>query len=279
MSDARLTVLIANHNTAPFLGLSLWALDELTESPFVVYVHDDGSDPDDLEALAELERRHAAVQVFHRPSELRGSYAHGDAVDFMMSQVRTPYVALIDADCTPLMRGWDSYLIGRLDETTKLVGSRLGEGWSGNKAIDFPLPFLVMIETETYRELGISALPGEDTRLQDTCWQWRPKYLDAGYRGETLRSENMRLDPQPPFEGVTCAVYYTHDGALLGSHFGRGSNPVAKFRRGGGTAKMLARRLPGARAAAVHRWTRHRDRWLSVCRSVVEREATAAATR
>jgi glycosyltransferase involved in cell wall biosynthesis len=267
---AALTVLIANHNTSAFLEVAIPALDELTENPLTVLVHDDGSDPRDLEALAVLERRHPAVRVFHRPSSLSGSYAHGDAVDFMVPQVETPYTAILDADCTPLMRGWDGYLIGRLDETTKIVGSRLGEGWSGNKPIDFPLPFLALFETETYRRLGISAKPGEDPAERDTCWQWRPRYLEAGYRGETLLSVNTRLDPRPPFEQVHCAAYYTQDGRLLGSHFGRGSNPAAKWGRRRGLRRHNAQ---------AREWARQRDLWLEVCRAQIAREAPQTGLR
>src|SRR4051812_30074537 len=70
--DKSLTVLIANHNTSGFLELSVPALHELTEPPFTVLVHDDGSDPDDLDKLAALESRHPAVSVIHRPSQKRG---------------------------------------------------------------------------------------------------------------------------------------------------------------------------------------------------------------
>lgn len=267
-----LTVLIANHNTSPFLEVSLLALHELSVLPFTVLVNDDGSSSADLEALARLEARYPAVRVFHRPASLGGSRAHGDAMDFLTAQVTTPYTAILDADCTPLMRGWDSYLVGRLDETTKIVGSTLGEGWSGNKPIDFPLPFLALFETETYRRLGISALPGEDPAVQDTCWQWRPKYLEAGYRGETLRSVNTRLEPAPPFEDVVCGVYYTVDGRVLGSHFGRGSNPSGKRRAGG-----LLRRFGGARAAR-REWSRQRDEWKRICLTAIRDQAAAPAT-
>lgn len=266
------TVLIANHNTSEFLEVSLLALHELSERRFKVVVHDDGSEPDDLEKLAALEERYPAVTVFHRPSASAGSRAHGEAVDFMFAQVTTPYTALLDADCTPLMRGWDTYLIGRLDERTKIVGSTLGEGWSGNKPIDFPLPFLALWETETYRRLGISALPGDDPSVQDTCWQWRPKYLEAGYRGETLRSVNTRLEPAEPFEDVVCAVYYTHDERLLASHFGRGSNPVGKRHRRNRIQAVLRRR-----DAAERDWMAQRDRWREICCDLVRRGAGSAA--
>lgn len=265
------SILIANHNTAAFLAVSLRAIHALTTNPFTVLVNDDGSDSADLTALHTLERNYPDVHVWHRPSRAGGSTAHGEALDFLMSHVETPYTAVLDADCTPLMRSWDDYLINRLDEQTRIIGSRLGEGWSGNKPIDFPLPFLVLFDTGTYRDLGISALPENPSAGRDTCWQWRPKYLGAGYRGETLKSVNTRLTPVPPFDNVQCAVYYTHEGCLIGSHFGRGSNPAGKRPAHHRFLKSLARRaLAEPDETSV---SNQRERWLQTCREVIDAAA------
>jgi hypothetical protein len=273
-----LTVLIANHNTSKFLEVSLKALGLLTESPLTVLVHDGGSRPDDVDGLRVVARSHPNVHLHERSTGLVGSYAHGDAMNFLMEQVETPYAAIVDADCMPLVRGWDTYLITRLDERTKIVGSSVGEGWRGNRPIDFPMPFLALFETATYRQLGINALPGSDTRVQDTCWEWRPKYLDAGYRGECLRSENMRLNPAGAFEHVHCAVYYTHDGRLLGSHFGRGSNPTAKLLSRRTRVASLVDRIAG-RDRALDHWVEQRDRWLAKCEEIIQSEAAREPER
>jgi hypothetical protein len=183
--------------------------------------------------------------------------------------VRTPYTAVFDADCTPLLEGWDEYLIGELDGTTKVVGSTLGEGWSGNKPTDFPLPFLALFETDSYRELGISALPADRSKGQDTCWEWREKYLAAGYRGKTLESVNTRFIPREPFEDVICGLYYTDDGRLIGSHFGRGSNPAGRSPRAGGRLQRLLRRRPAADPAA------DLAAWKRTCLDLIERQAAS----
>jgi glycosyltransferase involved in cell wall biosynthesis len=267
-----LSVLIANHNTSGFLDVSLRALEALTHRPFVVLVNDDGSDPADVERLELLARRHDSVRVFHRPAEGGGSQAHGEALDFLTAKVRTPWTAVLDADCTPLLQGWDEYLIGELDGTTKVVGSALGEGWSGNKPTDFPLPFLALFETDTYRELGISALPADRSKGQDTCWEWREKHLAAGYRGKCLESVNTRFTPREPFAHVVCGLYYTDDGRLIGSHFGRGSNPAARRPRAGGGLRGLFRR--GARAAAPSP-AEDLAAWKRTCLDLIERQAAA----
>jgi glycosyltransferase involved in cell wall biosynthesis len=269
-----LTVVIANHNTAGFLEVSLRALEALTRRPFQVLVNDDGSDAADIERLESLARRHEFVQLFHRPAEGGGSQAHGEALDFLIAKVRTPWTAVLDADCTPLLEGWDEYLIGQLDGTTKVVGSALGEGWSGNKPTDFPLPFLALFETDTYRELGISALPADRSKGQDTCWEWREKHLAAGYRGKCLESVNTRFTPREPFADVICGLYYTDDGRLIGSHFGRGSNPAARDLPARGRLRRRLRRRPAA--GALQPSAGDFAEWTRICLELIRREAPQA---
>ena len=275
MDSAGVTVVIANHNTAPFLAVSLRALRELTETPYTVLVSDDGSEPADLALLDELDAAHDEVTVLRRRPTRSGSGAHAEALDFLRSRVETAYTAVLDADCTPLMRGWDTYLIGRLGDRVKIVGSTLGEGWSGRKPIDFPLPFMAMLETAPYRELGISALPRDIEAGEDTCWEWRPKYRAAGYDGAVVRSQNTRLTPEGPFADVPCAVYYADDGRVLGSHFGRGANPAGK-RQGRGVIGGLLTRVRGD-DARVAQWRAQRERWIATCHALIDEHAPARA--
>jgi glycosyltransferase involved in cell wall biosynthesis len=275
--NKQLTVLIANHNTSGFLELSLHAIHELTASSVAVLVHDDGSDAGDVEALRELVERYPEVRVFERPPSQRGgSFAHGEALDFLFGHVESEYAAVLDADCTPLMRGWDEYLIGQLDERTKIVGSRLGEGGAINKPNDFPLPFLALFESETYRRLGISALPEDPAKGRDSCWEWRAKYTASGYSGKTLHSINTRYTPEGPFRDVVCGVYSTDDGRVIGSHFGRGSNPVGKRSALPRRVDDALRRL-GVTWVFKREWRRQRDRWKEVCRQLIDEQAATPA--
>jgi glycosyltransferase involved in cell wall biosynthesis len=271
-----LSVLIANHNSSAFLELSLFAMRELTAGSYQVLISDDGSRPDEVAQLEALVAGDASARLFHRPPEPRGgSWAHAAALDFLAEQVDTPYTAVLDADCTPLLLGWDSYLIDQLDDTTKIIGSSLGESWSGDKPTDFPSPFLALFETETYRRLGISAMPEEPTSLRDSCWQWRPKYLDAGYRGKTLRVVNTRYEPFPPFEGLACGIYFGDDGRIVGSHFGRGSSPTGKRSlRFSARVDRLLRRV-GAQRVLAREWEQQRDRWREVCLGVIREQSAA----
>ena len=152
----------------------------------------------------------------------------------------------------------------------KIVGSTLGEGWSGNKPTDFPLPFLALFETETYRTLGISALPRDRSKGEDTCWQWRAKLQAAGYQGKTLESVNTRFEPREPFGDVICGLYYTRDGRLIGSHFGRGSNPAARSPRDRSRLPRVFRRSPGA-----GEWERDLAEWKRICMELIDEQASA----
>jgi Glycosyl transferase family 2 len=270
----RLSVLVANHNSSVFLELSLFAMRELTEGSYQVLITDDGSRPDDVARLEALVAGDGSTRLFHRPPEPRGgSWAHAAALDFLMEQVDTPFTAVLDADCTPLRLGWDSYLIDQLDESTKVIGSSLGEGWSGDKPTDFPSPFLALFETETYRRLGISAMPEEPTSVRDSCWQWRPKYLEAGYRGKTLRVVNTRYDPFPPFEALACGIYFGDDGSIVGSHFGRGSSPTGKRSlRFSPRVDRLLRRV-GAQRVLAREWEQQRDRWREICLRLIREQS------
>jgi glycosyltransferase involved in cell wall biosynthesis len=269
LAEPELTIAIANHNTSFFLELSLHAIHTLTERPFRVLVNDDGSDSDDVRALEALVARYDDVELLERRAERGGSYAHAEALDHLIGRSQTSYTAVLDADCTPLMRGWDTYLIAQLGERVKIAGSTLGEGWSGNKPIDFPLPFMALFETATYKRLGISALPRNIAAAEDTAWEWRAKLRAAGYDGKVLRSQNTRLDASGPFAKVVCAVYYTDDGRIIGSHLGRGSNPSAKGAGRRGPLARLLRRGDAARTAAA---LADRDRWRAICLELIEAE-------
>ena len=271
-----LSVLIANHNTSRFLEVSLQALHALTRRPFEVLINDDGSEHGDVASLDALAARFPAVRIFHRPSQKGGSMAHGEALDSLFERVTTPYTAVLDADCTPLMAGWDEYLIGELSDSVKIVGSTLGAGWSGNKQIDFPLPFLALFETRTYRALGISALPADRSQGQDTCWEWREKFLAAGYRGITLESVNTRFESREPFAHVICGLYYTDDGRLIGSHFGRGSNPAGRTLGGRRRIRRLLGRGRAAPRGQLQASEGDVDEWRRVCLELIAEQGAEA---
>jgi glycosyltransferase involved in cell wall biosynthesis len=262
-----LTILITTHNTSDFLTGSLPAIKALTESPHQILINDDGSDERNVALLKEFEKRYSNVRVFfQKKCPQAPSYAHAVALDFLISQTHSPYTAVLDSDCMPLLKGWDKYLIGRLNSKVKMIGSTRGEGWNGLKPIEFPAQFLVLFETETYKRLGITNMPRDISKGEDTCWEWGPKLTQAGYELECLRSENTRFYKEGRFSKLRVAEYYTVDGKLIGSHFGRGTNPRSKF--------FLKNRILNRISLALHwsslQWKWQRRIWLDICHDIVQ---------
>ena len=67
-------------------------------------------------------------------------------------------------------------------------------------------------------------MPG-DGFGKDTCWQWKQKMTDAGYKGTVLTGFNTRYYKEGRFGSILgVAEYFTPDDELIACHFGRGSS-------------------------------------------------------
>jgi hypothetical protein len=144
------------------------------------------------------------------------------------------------------------------------VGTSLPKGRSCLKPYDFPFQFAVLFETETYKRLGISCMPREVEKGEDTCWQWKPKFIQGGYEGKTLITKNTRDYKQGPFgDLVGVEEYYTDDGELIASHFGRGSS--------GGAAKYLKHLKIPFVAGCLRRYysSIERKEWINRCHKII----------
>lgn len=262
-------ILITNFNTSDFVALSLHALDKLTQGKFNVLINDNGSDDRNLVKLKELEKKYNFVKVFYKKSDRSGSWAHAEALDFLISESDAEYTVILDSDCMPLLKGWDDYLIRMLSGNVKIAGSPLSEGRSGSKPADFPFQFLVVFDTRTYRSLNISTGPLDVNKGKDTCWEWKPKFTSAGYAGSILRTKCTRDFKGGPFKNVICAEYYTDDGKLIGSHFGRGSS--------GGISKHKNRWFLGTSFVSklmiqcIAR--KERKEWMRICRKIIDQQS------
>ncbi len=267
-----LSVLITNFNTAQFVKLSLYALQRLTVHPYVVLINDNGSKPADIAALKRLAAAYPNVELILRQSRYtQASFAHAEALDLLIQRVNTPYTVVLDSDCAFLLRGWDQELIGSLTETVKIVGTPLQQGASGRKPHDFPFQFAVLFDTDIYHTLRISCMPRDLKQGEDTCWEWKPKFLAAGYAGKVLTARHTRYHKDGPFGHLICAEYYTDDGRLIASHFGRGSS--------GGVNKYLKRPLwrrlePGLTWFRQMKGWQETRSWMRTCRRIIDAQAT-----
>ncbi len=259
-----LSILITNYNTLDFVRLSLFAIEKLTSNPYVILINDNGSRASEITALKKVASENSSIKLFLRRTELTGSPAHAKALDLMVENVQTPYTVILDSDCTFLMQGWDQYMINCINDNVKIVGSPLAQGRSCKKPDDFPFQFAVLFETETYKKLNISCMPRNIEKGEDTCWQWKPKFLEAGYSANALITKNTR-----DFKGITFGDligienYYTCNDDLIASHFGRGSS--------GGAAKFLKwLKIPVfSRYIKKYYGSFEKKKWLDRCHKII----------
>ncbi len=266
INTTELCIVITNFNTSNFIELSLYAIDKLTRRKCQVLINDNGSDARNLKKLNALQRRYDFVKVFYRKTDKSGSWAHAEALDFLIGESRAKYTVILDSDSTPLLKGWDDYMVGMISGNVKIAGSPLSKSRSANKPADFPFQFFVIFDTQSYKSLDISCRPGDITNGKDTCWEWRPKFTNAGYAGKILDAKCTRDFKNGPFRDVICMEYYTDNGKLIASHFGRGST--------GGLAKHKNRWF--LKIFSVSRYIikyiarREKIRWINICRRIID---------
>ncbi|MBN1457802.1 MAG: glycosyltransferase [Sedimentisphaerales bacterium] len=223
-----LSIIITNYNTLDFVKLSLTAIKKLTKNTYQVLINDNGSGPFEIAKLKKIAAREPKVNAFFRKSTRSGSYAHAEAVDLMIEKADTKYIVVLDSDCTFLLKNWDQRLIDQINDKVKIAGTPMAKGRNLNKPDDFPFQFAVLFETETYKNLNISCMPRNIAKGEDTCWQWKPKFTEAGYSGKILIAKNTRDFNQGPFGDLTgIEDFFTDEDELIASHFGRGSSSGA----------------------------------------------------
>jgi len=226
MVEPFITVVTVNYNTSDFIELMLYALRKLTFNSYKVLICDNGSKGRDILQLVKTTKENKNVEIVFRQQNGPGSKAHSEALDVLIGMVNTKYTVTFDSDCTFLLKNWDEKLIEKIDNEVKVVGSTCPQGRCGQRIGGgaFPLPFAALLETDVYKKLGISCVSGDVKKGEDTCWQWKSKFLEAGYSGKVLTAKNTRDFKDIVFSGLTGVEnYYTDKGELIASHFGRGS--------------------------------------------------------
>lgn len=269
MENPKIEILIVNYNSSAFINLSLYALEHLTKSSYRVHVLDNGSCSRDFRNLLRICGQYkSTASVYRKETRLRGSEAHGTALNDLVKLVKgTPYFCILDADATWLRRHWDEFLIERLTNQVPVYGTQA----AGNKEKDFPLMYAILFRTKEFDELQIDFRPEPTNPCRDTGWQIREQYLGAGYKGGLIQYRNTRQQKDGPFRGVLCAEYYLEDcDSIFASHFGRGSTlGAAKY--GWGSEKYFVHHIPGLSGLAKRlQGLRDRKRWIAICRSIID---------
>lgn len=263
------SVLIVNFNSSDFIEISLYAISKLTKNYWKAYILDNGSKIKDYKKLEKIIENYDNVILERWETNLRGSIAHGTGLNYLVSKVDTPYFSVLDADATWLMKEWDKILISKIDDRVKVIGTEA----SGNKPKDFPLMYAIFFETETFRKLNIDFRPRNVSNLEDTGWEIREKYLEAGYEGLTLKYKNTRTYKKGPFKDVICAEYYLNGvDHIFASHFGRGSTlGVNKYCRSEGVSFFY--RLPKiSKPLRIIRGIREKNKWSRICKKIINNQ-------
>jgi len=264
-----ITIVTVNYKTSDFIDLMLYSFKKLTKNRYKVLICDNYTNDKEIIKLAKVVQKYENVEVIFRKQTQFGSIGHAEAMDLLVSKVQTPYFVTMDSDAIFLKKNWDDLLINRIDSSTKVIGTTLPQTIQNNKPLDFPLVFAVLYETDTYKNLDPSFMPGDITKEKDkdTGWQIREKYLQNGFKGKVFGSENTKFTLDTPFKTLYCAVYYLED-SLIASHFGRGSS--------GGVAKYNTKwwfRLPIlSRFIRKYIGSKEKKQWIDICCSIINKQ-------
>jgi len=259
-----ITILTVNYNTSDFIEAMLYAFKKLTKNKYKVIICDNGSNAKNILNLIKIARSYDNVELIFRVQSQKGSIAHAEAMDILISKITTPYFVTMDADAIMLMKDWDAILISRLDDKVKLIGTSPLNG-DPLKAVNFPLVYAVLYETEVFKRLDCSMMPSLG---RDTAWQVEDKYTANGFRGKAFEGRSTRIYKSGAFGAIFCVEYYLEGYKdIFACHFGRGSSDGGvKFYR-----SNLFFKLPVISKMLIHfRALKQKDDWIKICRKVVD---------
>lgn len=261
-STPKITILTVNYNSADFLAMQLYAFFKLTKNQFQVYILDNNSKQKDYMKLCKVVHKYPNVVLKRRETNLKGSMAHGTALNWLIKKIDTPYFAIMDADCLWLQKNWDEIMIDKFTSKVKIIGTQ-ADGATMQK--DFPQQYALFGESKAFQSLHIDFTPNEKDPSKDTSWMVRKSYFDNGYKGSVLNMKNTREYHDGPFKSVfACAEYYMPgEKDIYVAHFGRGSNPMGK--------NMSKVNVPILRSIIKYViWNRDKRRWLGIAKKVID---------
>ncbi len=265
-----ITVGVAHFRDVDFVLNSLHCLRQLTRNPYKVLIRDNNSGRRCLRRLETGAKKYDNVYIYSAGKDfnLRGGLAHGTALNDLVSRIETPYGAILDADCTWLIKGWDRILLDRLDEQVKIIGTQT----TLEERQDFPFIYGVLFETEVMKDLNIDFRPRKEPYVRDTAWEMKEKYIKAGYRGVVIPIKNTRTYKKGPFRDVICTEFYLEGfNHIFASHFGRGSTlGSAKYQKGASLASFLYRLPVLGRLPRQWKGQSERKKWIKICRNIAD---------
>lgn len=268
-----ITICITHFNDVDFILNTLYCLKHLTKNPYRVVIRDNNSKKRNYLKLKEGIKGYENVEFYRvenfKLKGINGSLAHGTALNDLTGRIDTPYGVIFDADFTFLMKNWDEILISRLNNKVKIIGTQI----SRKGVEDFPFMVGILFETETFKRLQVDFRPGDLSKGQDTGWELRGKYLEAGFQGKIIELKNTRFFKGGPFRRFLGVGEYYLDGNysnIFGSHFARGSFLGApKYVKG----TCFLYRLPVmGKFLRKQRGKKDKKKWIAICHQIVEEQ-------
>lgn len=272
MAEPIITICITHFNDIDFILNTLYCLKCLTKNQYKVIIRDNNSKLKNYRKLEKGTRGMGNVFLYRaeKAFNLRGSMAHGTALNDLASKIDTIYGVILDADCSFLIKNWDEILINRLNDKVKIIGTQAPSG--STKPMDFPLMFAILFETETLKKLQIDFRPKDILQDQDSGHELREKYLNQGYSGELLYVKNTRVYKKGPFGDLLGVGEYYLPGQdkIFACHFGRGATSgSAKYKKG----TSFFYKIPFiSRPLREMRGRKEIKKWVSICRKIVDKQ-------
>jgi glycosyltransferase involved in cell wall biosynthesis len=263
----KISVLTVNFNTSDFVETILYSLSKLTNNEYKVYIIDNGSEKKDYEKLKKYASQYNDVFIERWDTDLRGSMAHGTALNYLVNKVDTPYFCILDSDATWLKKGWDDILIKRFTEKVKVVGTEAPPG----KPQDFPLMFAILFQTQTFKELSIDFRPKNINSAEDTGFEMREKYHQNGYIGENIDQRSTRVYKEGPFKNIVVVEFYLKGvDRIFASHFARGSSlGNAKYGKRG-IFRFIYKIPYIGRGMKRRKGIFEKKEWIKICKNIID---------
>jgi hypothetical protein len=275
MDKPKITICTVNFNSSQFIELMLFAIEKLTHNSYKVIIRDNNSKLSDYKKLKKIVGKYNRVSLYRVETDLKGSIAHGEALNDLVSKIDTEYGVILDADATFLVKDWDDILINKLSESIPIFGTQADD--SGKKPMDFPLMFALIFKTDTLKKIDIDFRPKNINLGQDTGFELREKYQKADLSGGLLYGFNTREYKNGPFANVVCTEYYLSkdgNGEIFATHFGRGSSPKAKrlvrFTRSTNIFIRIINRL--IRPFNTNLWKTEKKHWIKTVKEIIEKQ-------
>ena len=265
--NKKTSILIVNFNTSDFIDVALYAISKLTKYPYTVYILDNGSKRAEYNKLKRICNHYEHVSLERWNTSLRGSLAHGTALNYLVKKVDTPFFSILDADAVWLIKDWDETLMKRITKKVKVIGTQAPP----MKYQDFPLMFAIFFESRTFMNLEVDFRPVNINQHVDTGYDLREKYGMKGYRGEVITCYNSSKYQKGPFRSLLVGEYYLEGiNPIFASHFGRGATL--------GGEKYVRSSIPILKGYLAYlEGKKEKRRWISICRKIIDDQTNKKA--